>query len=349
MRIQPVIMSGGAGTRLWPLSRKARPKQFLALNSDQTLFKECALRVAPGAGQALFVDPIAIGAAIHVDLVKAEFASIGVAPRLIVGEPCPRNTAAVAAVAALLADPDLVVLLLPSDHRIEDAAGFRACVAVGAKAAAAGSIVTFGVAPVEPHVGFGYIERGDSITDDVFRIRKFHEKPTLEKAKSYVASGAYFWNAGIFLFTPAAMIAAFEAFAPDILDCARASIEGAHRVGARLDLDPEKFAECRSDSIDYAIMEKTANAAVVAPVSIGWSDVGAWSALDPDRYDPRVFAVDSDRSVIRTDGPFVGVIGLDDIVVVATGDAVLVVRKDRAQDVRLVVEALKARGRDDLL
>ncbi|MBY0423472.1 MAG: mannose-1-phosphate guanylyltransferase/mannose-6-phosphate isomerase [Parvularculaceae bacterium] len=352
MRVQPVILSGGAGTRLWPMSRKAWPKQFLALASEKTLFQEAALRVAPGPGPVEFAPPIVIGGAEHATLVAEQLAAIGTTARAIVAEPEGRNTAAAGAVAALLAasiDRQSLVLLLPADHHVADASGFRQAVADGAASAQAGEIVTFGVAPNEPHTGYGYIERAEAIATSVYRVRRFHEKPTREKAEAYLRGGAHFWNAGVFLFAPDAILEEFRKLAPEVLGAAEEALARAVTVGGVRRLDAQAFARCPSISIDYAVMEKTERAAVVAPLDVGWSDVGSWSAIAPHADDPRVFTLDAEGALVRTDGPFVGVIGVKDLVVVASGGAVLVAPRARAQDVKAIVDALKARGRTDLL
>ncbi|MEQ8178425.1 MAG: mannose-1-phosphate guanylyltransferase/mannose-6-phosphate isomerase [Amphiplicatus sp.] len=348
IRIQPVIMSGGAGTRLWPMSRKARPKQFLALTGEKSLFQETALRVAGGS----FAPPLVIGGEGHAGVIAEQLAALGIVPRAIVTEPCPRNTAAVAAVAAAWTndnEPGAPVLLLPADHHIADAAGFRAAVAQGADAALGGSIVTFGIKPTEAHTGYGYVERGDALGPSVYAVKAFREKPDAATAQAYLAGGAHYWNAGIFLFSPRAMLDELGAYAPAIRDAASKALAQAKRDGARLDLDPAAFSECPSDSIDYAVMEKTSRAAVVGPVDVGWNDIGSWSSIETAEGDQKVFAIDSEGCLVKTDGPFVGVIGMDDMIVVATGDAVLVAPKSRAQDVKKIVEELKKRGRDDLL
>lgn len=348
-KIQPVIMSGGAGTRLWPMSRRARPKQFLPLAGEKTLFQETALRFAPGPQ---FEPPVVIGGAGHVDHIARQLAEIGIAPAAIVTEPCPRNTAAVAAVAAAwtaAGDPDRLILLAPADQHIADAAGFREKVVLGAKAADAGAIVTFGIRAASPHTGYGYIESGEALSPSVFKVAAFREKPDRETAGRYVAGGRHYWNAGIFLFSARAMLEEFDLHAPAIKAAALKALAAAKRDGARVDLDAAAFGACPSDSIDYAVMEKTAKAAVVGPVDVGWSDIGAWSAIGAGGDDPRVAIADAKNATVRTDGPFVGVVGVDDVVVVATADAVLVVRKDRAEDVKKIVEELKARGREDLL
>ena len=340
-------MCGGAGTRLWPMSRQSRPKQFLALTSEQTLFQETALRLT-GPG---FAPPIVIAGRDHAAIVEQQLWDIGIVALAIVIEPMPRNTAAVAAVAAQIAcevAPEALVLLTPADHHVEDALAFRRAVVEGVEAAQQGFIVTFGVKPTEPHTGFGYIERGAALGPQVFRIRQFHEKPARDAAQGYLDGGAHFWNAGIFLFAPSAMRAAFAEHAPTILNNAAAALAEADVDGARRTLNESKFAACPSDSIDFAIMEKTAQAALVAPIDVGWSDVGSWSALNAIE-DSRVLALESVGTIVRTDGPFVGVIGAENLIVIATADAVLVAHKDRAQDVKRIVDELKARGRSDLL
>lgn len=348
IEIQPVIMSGGAGTRLWPMSREARPKQFIALASDETLFQETARRVRPGEG---FLPPLVIAGARHAAHIAEQLGALGIAPAGIVIEPCPRNTAAVAAVAAEWVrahSPGALALLLPADHHVADGDGFRRAV-LSAATVAADRIVTFGIKPAEPHTGFGYIECGAAIEGDVRAIAAFREKPDLETAKAYLAGGRHFWNAGVFLFNPGAMLGELAQHAPQISARALASLEAATRDGAVTLLDRAIFETCPSDSIDYAVMEKTKKAAVAGPLDIGWNDIGSWSAISGGGESDGVIAVDAKNCLIRTEGPLVGVIGAEDLIVVATGDAVLVARKDRAQDVKKIVEALKARGRADLL
>lgn len=345
-------MSGGAGTRLWPMSRQALPKQFLRLTSDWSLFQETIRRITTGGADPVFAAPIIIGAAAHADLIAGQLAEINVAARTIVAEPHPKNTAAVAAVAALLCkeiDPDGLVLLLPADHLVADDVAFRAAVHAGAGAAADGAVVTLGVRPTEAHTGYGYIERGAEIAPSVFKAAGFHEKPDRDKAEAYLKSGTYYWNAGIFLFAASTMLAEYRAYAPEILAAAKAAVHHARKTGARLDLDADAFAACPSTSVDYAIMEKTKRAAVVGPVDAGWSDVGSWSSLSTTAENADIFLLDANDCIVRTDGTFVGLIGANDLIVVASGDAVLVAPKSRAQDVKKIVDELKARGRGDLL
>ncbi|MEZ5892910.1 MAG: mannose-1-phosphate guanylyltransferase/mannose-6-phosphate isomerase [Parvularculaceae bacterium] len=347
MNIQPVIMSGGSGTRLWPLSRRARPKQFLNLTGDRSLFQETVLRMrGPG-----YADPLIIAGADHAELVKTQLAGIGVKAAAIILEPAPRNTAAVAAVAALWTvkhNPNAAVLLAPADHHIEDAEAFRAAVARGSAGAARGNIVTFGIKPGYAHTGYGYIEKAAELAPDVYAVAAFREKPDAKTAEGYLKGGRYFWNAGIFLFAPGAMIAELESHAPGVADHARRALDNAANTNGALTLDPATFADCPSISIDYAVMEKTAKAAVVAPVDCGWSDIGSWSEAKGGDAAAHML-VDSANVSIHSDGVIVGAVGVEDLIIVATGDAVLVARRDRAQDVRAIVDELKKRGREDLL
>jgi mannose-1-phosphate guanylyltransferase/mannose-6-phosphate isomerase len=347
--IQPVIMSGGAGTRLWPMSRAGRPKQFLPLASEKTLFQETLERIAPGR-DAPFLPAIVIGAEVHADLMRRQAETLGLPLAAIILEPAPRNTGPVAAIAALASadkDKDALVLLLPADHHIADRDSFRRAVAAAAGSADE-AIVTFGIKPDRPHTGYGYIERGAEVAPGVFAVAAFLEKPPRPVAEAYLKGGRHDWNAGIFLYAPEVMLGEIAAHQPKIGEDARRAFERARREGALLRLDRTAFEAAPSLSIDYAVMERTRKARVAGPIDVGWSDIGAWSAIAA-KDSPSAFALDSRGATIVTEGPFVGVIGLDDIVVVATGDAVLVARKDRAEEVKAIVEELKARGRKDLL
>lgn len=350
-KIQPVIMCGGAGTRLWPMSRSATPKQFLPVVSKQSLFQETALRLSGNDGVE-FLPPVVIAGAAHAGIVSTQLSEIGITPTAIIIEPMARNTAAVAAVAGAWTaahQPEALTLLAPADHHIADPASFRAAVAKGARAAEKGAIVTFGVRPTEPHTGYGYIEAGAEFSDSVAEVAAFREKPDRETALRYIEGGRHFWNAGIFLFAPSSMANEFAVFAPEIGLQATSALTNALNADGVCRLDASQFANCPADSIDYAIMEKTSRAAVVGPVDAGWSDIGAWSAMPNDETDDRIAAIDCNGVVIRTDGPFVGAIGVSDLVIVATADAVLVAPKSQAQDVKKIIEELKKRGREDLL
>ncbi len=349
MKIQPVIMSGGSGARLWPLSRRARPKQFLSLATQRTLFQDTVLRLSDGGDK--FSAPLIIAGKDHASLIEEQLVKIGVSVADIILEPCARNTAAVAAVAALWTaknNPGALTFLSPADHHIADNKKFRNAVISGAEAAAKGFIVTFGIKPAHPHTGYGYIQSGDKVATGAFRIDAFKEKPDAETARYYLSEGGYFWNGGLFLFSAEAMIEEFARLNPEILTAAKNALDYAKAAGKARLLDEDAFAACPSISVDYAIMEKTANAAVIPDVDAGWSDIGSWSEVTGDA-DAAHLIHDSRNVLIRSDGPVVGAVGVENLIIVATGDAVLVARRDQAQEVRALVEELKKRGREDLL
>lgn len=352
MKVQPVIMSGGAGTRLWPLSRRARPKQFLNLASDQSLFQETVLR-STGEG---FAPPMIIAGNGHGALVREQLDEIGVTPADIILEPAPRNTAAVAGVASAWAAANnsaALVFLSPADHHIGDPAGFRQAIHDGCNAADEDRIVTFGIKPTHPHTGYGYIQCGDGISGNVFTVSAFKEKPDATLAKTYCDDGGYFWNAGIFLFRPQVMLSELEKHEPEIAAAAigalNASVADKQNGACCRLLDKTAFETAPSTSIDYAVMERTDKAAIVAPVDVGWNDVGGWNEVTGDPQSAGHVTTDCQNLTIRADGPTVSALGVEDLIIVATDDAVLVARRDRAQDVKMLVEELKRRGREDLL
>ncbi len=351
MKIQPVIMSGGSGTRLWPMSRKALPKQFLKLVTGRTMFQDTALRVC-GKEDDAYRDPVVICGANHGPIVAAQLAEIGIQPAEIILEPCPRNTAAVAAVAAAWVargDEDALILLAPADHHIPDAAGFRHAVALGAKAAKARNIVTFGIKAQSPHTGYGYIESGEQLFPSVCEAAAFKEKPSRKIAEQYIKDGRYYWNAGIFLYRASAMRDEMARLAPEIMAAASQALDKSAMSDGALRLDEAAFSACPSNSIDYAVMEKTDKAAIVAPVDVGWTDIGSWSEVSSQDKSDNVICVNADNNIIRSDGPLIAAAGVDNLIIVATGDAVLVARRDNAQDVRAIVEELKKRGLQHLL
>jgi len=347
IRIIPAIMSGGAGTRLWPVSTEARPKQFHALSGQPgSLFTETARRVRGQSAALTFLPPLVLCNARHTALVREHLEEVGVMPAAIVLEPMPRNTAAVGAIAAAVAteiDPDALVLLLPADHVIADPGGFRAAIERAAPFAR-DRIVTFGITPDRPATGYGYIKRGAELGDGVFAIESFREKPNAETAASYLAAGGYAWNAGIFLFHPQTLLAEFAASA-NVRDTALAALKAARRDGGEIHLDADLFAQVPSLPLDIAVMEKTTRAAV-APCDIGWADVGAWDEIwrislrdkDGNVLQGQAIALDGANNLLRGDGIKVCVAGVSDLVVVATGDAVIIVPRDRAQDVKLLRE-----------
>ncbi|WP_323761759.1 mannose-1-phosphate guanylyltransferase/mannose-6-phosphate isomerase [Maricaulis sp.] len=357
-RILPVIMSGGSGTRLWPLSREDMPKQLQALTSDASMLVETARRVA-GEGDGIeFLPPLVILNAKQVDTARAQLAGNGFPEARFVVEPVGRNTAAVAAAAAELAkatDGADLVLLLPADHFIRDVGSFRSAIGQGSALARSGRLVTFGIEPDQPHTGYGYIRRGDA-SGPGFDVRAFTEKPDAATATDFLRVGGYYWNAGIFLFAPDAVIDEMHRQCPDVLAAVRKAISGGHQAGVRLDLEAGAFARCPSISFDYAVMEGTDRAAVV-PADIGWSDVGSFDALwqirDKDSAGNAgtgdVNFLDARRCFGFATDTRVVLCGVRDLVVVQTRDAVLVADRNDSQAIKSVVEQLKAEGRTDLL
>ncbi|HEX7081025.1 MAG TPA: mannose-1-phosphate guanylyltransferase/mannose-6-phosphate isomerase [Gammaproteobacteria bacterium] len=354
----PVILSGGAGTRLWPLSRELRPKQFLPLVTERTMLQETYLRTRALA--ELLRPPIVVCNEAHRFLVAEQMRAAGAEPQTIVLEPEGRNTAPAVAVAARVAlegagAEDPLLLVLPADHVIADTGAFVAAVRIALEPAARGCLVTFGVVPDRPETGYGYLRKGEPGSADGgwYRLEQFVEKPDLSTALDYVKSNAYLWNSGMFVFSARKYLEELERHAPDIAAAAQRAAEEAvadkdfTRLGAA-------FLDCRSDSIDYAVMEKTASAAVV-PLDAGWSDVGSWPALhdvvdkDADRNALRgdILALDCRDSYIAATHRLVAAVGLEGYVVVETADAVLVMPKGRAQDVKRAVDALKKAGRPE--
>ncbi len=286
--------------------------------------------------------------------VRAQCKDMGIAPHHIILEPVGRNTAPVAAIVTEIIhgqDPDGLVLLLPADHYIADPDAFWRCVEHGIDMASQNHLVTFGIHPTRPETGYGYIRKKAALADMVFGVDAFVEKPDGATAQRYVDSGDYFWNAGIFLFAPQTMLAALKAHAPDILALCQETLEAsAHKNGCTY-LDKQVFAKCPAQSLDYAVMEKAQKVAVVAPVDMGWDDLGSWAAISdvsPASHGD-VLAIDCDSSYLRSDGPLIAGIGLENMIVIATNDAVLIVPKDKAQDVKKIVNLLKDKGRDELL
>ncbi len=352
LKILPVIMSGGSGTRLWPLSTEARPKQFHALASDLTMIQDTALRF--GADDRVdFLSPLIVCNLRHGTLVRDQLRALDVSPAAIVLEPFGRNTASVAVIAAAWAAehaPGAIVLLLPADHVVLDGDGFRG--AVGhAIAAAADHIVTFGIEPTGPETGYGYIQSGEPLYEGAFAVARFVEKPSRAVAEAYLQDGGYSWNAGIFLYRPEVFLGQARTFCPKVVDAALRALKEAAHDGPFLTLEETAFAACPSEPIDTAVMEKTDTAAVV-PCSVGWADVGSWSELwrqgplDAQENFLRGDAIllDTNSSLIWADGPIVSTIGITDLIVIATGDHVLVLPKHRAQDVKKIVDELKRRA-----
>ena len=353
--IYPVVLSGGSGTRLWPLSRAALPKQLLPLMTDRSMMQETLLRLN---GVTDIGQPIVVGNNEHRFLLAEQLREIAVEPLSLILEPVGRNTAPAAAVAAmqlLKHDPDAVMLLLPADHLISDVEAFHRAVESGLLAVEKGFLVTFGVVPNAPETGFGYIQQGDEVVcDAVYRVERFVEKPDQTTAKQFLEQGGYLWNSGMFLFSCQQYLDELRDHRPEIVQaCESAVAHGTHDLDF-CRLDAEAFAVCASDSIDYAVMERTSKAAVV-PADIGWNDIGAWSALwevgDKDKQGNvlrgDVWIDGMNNSLIRAESRMVAAIGLSDVIIVETADAVLVADKNSAQNVKQVVEYLKQNDRSE--
>ncbi|SEN47878.1 mannose-1-phosphate guanylyltransferase / mannose-6-phosphate isomerase [Duganella sp. CF517] len=355
MKIYPVILSGGAGTRLWPLSRAVLPKQLLPLVSDKTMLQETVLRLTGGAELQA---PLVVCGNDHRFMVAEQLREIGVTPLAIMLESAGRNTApAVAAAAEYLRaiDPEALMLVLPADHVITDRAAFHAAIASAARLAGEGALATFGVVPTAPETGYGYIHRGQAV-GAAYKVDRFVEKPDQAKAQSFLDDGAYYWNSGMFLFRAERYLSELAGFAPAIAAAAATAVHKAYRDMDFCRLDEEAFAASPSDSIDYAVMERTSHA-VVVPADIGWSDVGSWSALrDVLPHDAQGNATRGDvyldgvsNSLVRAESRIVALVGVSDVVVVETADAVLVAHKDQVQRVKQVVEHLKTTERTEHL
>ena len=351
----PVILSGGSGTRLWPVSRRNLPKQFLRLSGEGTLFQQTVERtlLLPEV-----TAPIVVASDDHRFLAADQLHEAGVTQAAIVLEPLARNTAPAIALAALKAleqDPDAVLLVLPADHLIGEPDTFRAVVAQALPAARAGWLLTFGIRPDRPETGFGYIRRGESVGDGIYRVERFVEKPDLATAEGYAADADYSWNSGMFLFRAARYLEELGQHAPAMLAAVREAWATASRDLDFVRIGKDAFAKVPEDSIDYAVMEKTQRAAVL-PVDCAWSDIGSWSALwltgrkdaDGNLREGDTLAIDTRNTLVRThDRHMVATVGVRDLVVVTTPDATLVAHRDAAQDVKKVVDQLKASGRSE--
>ncbi len=356
-------MCGGAGTRLWPMSTKSQPKQFHKIVSDLSMLQETAVRGSMADGIDI-APPSFICSSAHKDLVVSQCEDQGIKPHKIILEPMAKNTAAVAATIGLAmadAGPDALVLLLPADHYIGDVPAFWNYIKSGGASALAGNIVTFGINPTHPETGYGYIQAGAESGDESRAIIEFVEKPDLETAKAYLANGSYFWNAGIFLFRPNVIVTAFADHASDILEDVKLAVKEAKTVDNLVFLDGASFDKCRSESFDYAIMEKASNISLIGPVDIGWNDIGSWRAVWEHEMnmggpsvtegyctETRTSKVDCSNVLLRSSGPFVATVGVSNLAVIATENSVLVINLDSAQDVKKVVAHLKEAKEDEL-
>lgn len=356
--IHPVIMAGGTGSRLWPLSRQLNPKQFLRLTDDHQSMLQLTVARLDGLESA---DPLLICNEEHRFLAAEQMRQSGHEEARIVLEPCGRNTAPAIALAALQlarstsedAD-DPLMLVLAADHLIQDVPAFQKDVARAVPLAQDGRLVTFGIVPDHAETGYGYIQRGPELAEGSFTVNRFVEKPDQKTAEKYLSSGDYLWNSGMFMFGARQYLAELEKYRPDILAICQAAFEGAAQDLHFTRINEGIFAECPEDSVDYAVMEKTDNAAVVS-LDAGWSDIGSWSALwdvsDKDRNGNTctgdVIAHDTERTLVRADSRLVATVGVKDLVIIETKDALLVAHKDRVQNVKKVVERIKGDGRHE--
>jgi mannose-1-phosphate guanylyltransferase / mannose-6-phosphate isomerase len=354
--IHPVILSGGSGTRLWPMSRTLYPKQLLRLLGRDSLLQQTVRRVGD---RDRFAAPLLVANEAHRFIIAEQLREIAATPRALVLEPVGRNTAPAACVAALAlaeSEPEALMLLMPSDHMIEDEAAFAAAIGRAGPAAREGALVTFGITPERAETGYGYIRRGDPFGQiaGVFRVAEFVEKPGPDLAQACLASGEHFWNGGLFLFPAALYLEELGRLRPDILAaCRRALAEASHDADF-IRLGNEAFRACPAESIDYAVMEHTGRAAIV-PVAMGWSDVGSWDALwelsakDPagNAIEGNVVAEGTRNCYLRSEAGLVAAIGVEDLVVVATADAVMLAPRNRTQQVRRLVARLVGEGREE--
>ncbi len=330
-QIVPVILCGGSGTRLWPRSRASKPKPFLPLIGEQTIFEATLARCAP------FAAPVVVTGAAHLEHVEAQ---LGASEAAIIIEPQARNTAAAIALAALRLPGDAVMLVCPSDHHIGDPQAFADAARKAAALAQEGWLVSFGIEATGPETGYGYLKRGEALGDLGFRTARFVEKPDLERATAFLAEGGYDWNGGIFAFRAATFLEELEAHCPGVLGSVWAAVAAGREEGARFHPDASAFAGAEAISVDYAVMERTTHAALV-PARMDWSDIGSWESLHMARkrdaqgnsVNGRAELVDCQGVLVESDGPRVSVIGLEGVVVVVDGDEVLVTSMDGAQKV----------------
>lgn len=346
--IKAVVMAGGSGTRLWPLSRAGHPKQFLSLNSDGTMLQATMKRI-----QRLNISSsVTICNEDHRFFVAEQLREIDKLDSVIL-EPIGRNTAPAIALAALLANDDPLLLVLAADHVIKDEVAFTSAVNSAVPLAESGKLITFGIVPNEPHTGYGYIKTGRPQAAG-YIVDKFVEKPSLKKAKAYLDSGDYFWNSGMFLFKASRYLEELKKFRPDIYEACHASISNTKADLDFLRVDKERFIECPSESVDYAVMEKTADA-VVVPMDAGWSDIGSWSSLwsvsDKDEngnaFDGDVILHKSQGCYVRSSDRLVAAVGVEDLVIVDTKDALMVAHKDAVQDAKVIAQRLKVDERSE--
>jgi mannose-1-phosphate guanylyltransferase/mannose-6-phosphate isomerase len=356
-KIVPVILSGGSGTRLWPLSRAHYPKQLQPLHSKLSLLQETVSRLTDDN----FTQPFVICNQEHRFIVAEHLKEIGIKPEAIVLEPIGRNTAPAAAVASIIIkkkDPDAIILLMPSDHVITNTEAFKAAIKTALPAAIDGSFVTFGIKPTKAETGYGYIKKSGTVSDQkgCFKVDIFVEKPNLVDAKAFIAEGGYYWNGGIFLFSASNFIAELEKLSPKIIETCNLAVSKAKSDLDFHRLDKASFSACPSISIDYAVMEKSENV-VVVPVDMGWNDVGSWDALwqllDKDTngnvISGDVILRNTKNSLVRSENTLVTAVGMENTIIVATDDAILVSNRSTTQDVNLIVDDIKSANRSEHL
>jgi len=355
MKLVPVVLCGGSGTRLLPLSRSFLPKQFLPLVSERTMLQDTLARLSGLDGAE---SPIAVANEEHRFLVAEQLREIGCTPRALLLEPVGRNTAPAVAAAALQVAPDSILLVLPADHSIAGLEELHAAIRAGAELAAGGKLVVFGIPPKSPHTGYGYVKRGPKVhsglREGAFAVERFVEKPALDKARAFLAEGGYFWNSGMFMFRADRFLAELDTGRPDIVAGVRKALDAAGRDLDFVRLDKDAFARVPSDSIDYAVMERTRDA-VLIEARFAWSDVGSWNELwaagakdaSGNVTHGDVLLADTKDSYIRSEGRLVAAVGASDMVIVETSDAVLVARKERADELKQMVERMKATQRPE--
>jgi mannose-1-phosphate guanylyltransferase/mannose-6-phosphate isomerase len=354
--IYPVVLSGGSGTRLWPMSRTLYPKQLLTLLGRDSLLQQTVRRVAD---DRRFAAPLLVANEDHRFIIAEQLREITVAPHALLLEPVGRNTAPAACVAALAltqTETDALMLVMASDHTIKDVGAFVAAVDRAAEAARGGALVCLGIAPERPETGYGYIHRGAALDgiDNVFAVAEFVEKPDADHAQEYLTSGEYFWNSSIFMFPAQLYLDELERLQPDMVAACRRALAGARQESDFVRLDKDAFSACDGDSIDYAVMEKTRRAAVV-PVTMGWSDIGSWDSLwemsgkdgDGNSIEGNVIAEHTRNCYLRSEAGLVAAIGIEDLVVVGTADAVMVAPRKRTQEVKTLVARLVKERRDE--
>jgi mannose-1-phosphate guanylyltransferase len=348
----PVIMAGGAGSRLWPLSRQLNPKQFLTLVDAEHSLLQATIKRLDGLDIAL---PCLICNEQHRFIIAEQLRQLKIEQASILLEPVGRNTApaiALAAMQALQETNDPMLLVLAADHLIQDVQAFHASIRAAFPLAVNGQLVTFGIVPTHPETGYGYIEKGGQVGDEGFVVNRFAEKPDIATARDYLSSGNFLWNSGMFMFRASRYLQELERFQPSIFEACRQALELGKQDMDFIRVDAESFASCPADSIDYAVMEKTTDA-VVVPLDAGWSDIGSWSALwevsdkneDGNSFKGDVIGHTTNNTLVHAENRLVATVGVEDLIIVETKDAVLVAHREKVQDVKKIVEQIKADGR----